>query len=364
MLRQRNGGRFKIHRVLEEEDPPKGGQDATMPRRLYGLETLTPFSQLDHDLPSISPDPTARSILFSTTDRAATDQVFIDRLKEAEPFWDGFDFKAHNLVLVGRAVFSLVMSPILADKSFTLCVIGHENLLSAKRGLEAHAQARWNDGTSTSVWFQSGHTLYGMNGTSDSTIQLIHATYPSYAEVLTRYDFGPDAALFDGERVLLSATGRLAAEHGILVPIPGIRRRGLEMRLAEFFNFERYEIVLPKLNTKAVVSAHKAHRHRWLRQRAWRFLNFFRAHPFFPEDRISGGFNLQLPFVLFEGLKRVGLRGRRFTCRWVGYETLHPLPKTYGVVPPGPFWTWTPPITEADWYGPFFKPRTALPPEK
>jgi len=239
---------------------------------LYTLDALTPFSRVE---PFVVP-----SLINSTDDVGITvapgDAHFKDRLLKRLPAFAGFDFLKHGLCIAGGSVSALVMSPdgaslkdkeIGALKDFDMFLVGHKTdgeVLDAIRALASHLANAWTKTgpmfvyrtkNCVSFYCEEGGRADGPYFARDGLVQVVLRRYSTTAEVLHSFDLGSSAFLWDGQRVYMTALGKLAAEHGINVLNLKARRSSYERRLARYFE-RGYSIVLSQLDAGAVLAAY------------------------------------------------------------------------------------------------------------
>lgn len=268
--------REKIRRALAE--------DATCRRPgvldgLYGLDTLAPFARLGHGVPAIRHNPWSGPVVFGH--RAVNDADFAARLHAAAPFLTTFDLRGNGLVLAGGAASSLLMrsdqeraamySPY---HDYDLFLVGHASYVAALAAITAlgdHLHARWG---SLDVYRTQGCvTFYRRNRDGaddndgdgdgdavddprDSVVQVILRRYSTIGEVIHGFDLGSSSVAWDGQRVVLTGLGKLAAEHGVNVLNLVARRLSYELRIARYFQ-RGYDLVLPDLdNNLAALHGH------------------------------------------------------------------------------------------------------------
>ena len=272
---------------------------------IYELKDLAPFARLEHGVPMIRRvDYEGWPIEFQ---RAADVGEFRRRLDKAAPYLAAFDLKANGFCLAGGSVSALLMR---SDESrqndygsfhdFDLFLVGHKTDDDARRAisaLKAHLYKQWGGEGRTSVYRTQGCiTFYSSDpryprkpadkaggagdvdeepeepeepeegseeGSEDPSyghrrkgvllVQVILRRYSTLGEVIHGFDLGSSAVLWDGERVLTTALGKIAFENGANVLNLSARRNSYESRLARYFD-RGFDLVLPGLDGCALAS--------------------------------------------------------------------------------------------------------------
>ena len=221
---------------------------------LYTLSDLAPFKRAyAGDIPVLFA-PQRPSARFN---RAATDTEFATRISQTIPVLDGFDLKAHGLVIAGGAVSALLMryDPDghggFSDVDFFL--VGHTSEASATRAIRALGEhlayrlAHRSERPPTVYRTPNCVTFYA----GKYPMQVILRNYSTEGEVVHGFDLGSSAFVWDGARVRTTALGKLAAENGVNVLNLTARRASYESRIVRYFS-RGFDLVLPNLDTDKV----------------------------------------------------------------------------------------------------------------
>lgn len=226
---------------------------------LYTLADLAEFNRLGHGIPMIR---TAKEWRF---ERAKSDAEFGRRLKKIAPFLEGLDLRRLKLRLAGGAVSAILMgSPAPDDYAeqfhdYDFFLVGHDSDLMAKTAivqLGEHLQTKWGHvevyRTQNCITFYTPGVRAGRI-TDPIIVQVILRRYSTEAEVIHGFDMGSSAMMWDGQRIVMTALGKLAAENGANVLNLAARRASYERRLARYFE-RGFDLVLPDLDGAALVA--------------------------------------------------------------------------------------------------------------
>jgi hypothetical protein len=208
---------------------------------LYGLDDVGLCGKLPHGVPMI------RTGRFANDAAAATDEDFRDRLANwCTPLSD-FNFKRHGLYVAGGAVSALLIGIGRDDfHDYDLFLVGHRTEASAREAIEAFRDHLM-------LMHRCGVAVYRTQGCitfltqHEKPFQVVLRMYSTIAEVIHGFDLGSSALLWDGEKIWMTALGRLAIQYGANVLNLHARRASLEARIARYFG-RGFDIVLPGLD--------------------------------------------------------------------------------------------------------------------
>jgi hypothetical protein len=259
---------------------------------IYPLSALMPFQRLRHGVPMIR---TADSEGRFT--RAVDNNAFKFRLQKFAPFLQGLDYQKLGLRLAGGAASALLMrstEDLEKDESafhdFDLFLVGHKTdkeALAAIDALAVQLGEHWKENMSVhrTQGCVSFHTHWAAHRgyrcgehmcpahhwhcaaydpkhperlhdppRSGCLVQVVLRRYSTNAEVIHGFDLGSSAFLWDGEQVLMTALGKLAAEHGANVLNLDARRGSHEHRIARYFG-RGFDLIVPDLDCCALMVA-------------------------------------------------------------------------------------------------------------
>ena len=208
---------------------------------LYPIDSLSaPRTSRKFGVPTIACRVHHISVL------ADNDETFRRRFGQYCPALIGFDLKRYGMCLAGGAVCELMKPGTAGIHDFDLFLVGHteETARKAIEALRMHV-ARFMDGkiyvyrTQGCITFQS-HAF-------DPPIQVILRLYSTNAEIIHSFDLGSSSILWDGEKVWMTALGRLAMQYGANVLNLRARRASLEPRIERYFK-RGFDLVLPELD--------------------------------------------------------------------------------------------------------------------
>lgn len=216
---------------------------------LYSITVVGERSELPHCLPCV------RALRFWEGELdAATDQEFRDALIGAQRVFEEFSLMDHGMVLAGGAVRSFLLGEMLPH-DYDLFLYEHTEA-SALDAIEAFYNVLIELTDSVEVYRTASCVTFTTCHNTDtvSIFQVILRLYSTKAEVIHGFDLGASAALWDGERVLLTRLGLLAYRHGInVVNLPARRGASYEKRLARYFDLG-FSIVFPDLTSDMLIS--------------------------------------------------------------------------------------------------------------
>ena len=209
---------------------------------IYGLKDIGLCGKL---LPRGVPMIRSERHVFGAV--AETDEVFLGRLYDSCQELAGFDFKRHGLCMAGGAVTSMLTRG--NDEychDFDLFLVGHKTEDSAREAivsLRLHLEHIY--GAKSTVYRTQGCITFLLR--HRKPFQVILRMYSTLAEVIHGFDLGSSAVLWDGEKIWMTALGRLAIQYGVNVLNLQARRASLEVRIARYFE-RGFDIVLPGLD--------------------------------------------------------------------------------------------------------------------
>lgn len=227
---------------------------------LYGLEQLAPFQRLDGTVPMIS------RLARIDPRRAADNAEFGRRLQAMAPFLATLEFQKLGLRLAGGAASAILMhdpQDLTYDifRDYDLFLVGHKSYFEAKAAIAAlgqHLASHWEGDigvyrTQNCITFHtSSFSAQGMKRGREAIVQVILRRYSTNAEVVHGFDLGSSAVLWDGQKVVVTALGRIAVEHGANILNLVARRASYERRLARYFE-RGFDVVLPDLDGAALL---------------------------------------------------------------------------------------------------------------
>lgn len=208
------------------------------PGRLFRLDELAPLS-----LPG--PSRLARVELGTGADwdRAASDAEFRERFARQVPYLEGFDLAVNGLFCAGGCPAACLMrrpaAGLFDDVDFFL--LRRTGANEALDALAAHLVAVWGDNLEI---YRTTNFVTFYENLAKIRVQVV-LTYGTAAELLENFDLG--GVGFDGERVCLSAAGKLAAETGCLVPNWRTSHSSIYARLQKYAE-RGYALVFPRLD--------------------------------------------------------------------------------------------------------------------
>ena len=189
-------------------------------------------------------------------DLATTDEVFRRRFGHDCPMLVGFDLKRHGMCLAGGAVCALMSNDTsqwsrLEIHDFDLFLVGHteETARVSIKALRVHIAS--NTGNNISVYRTLGCITF-MSRTSNRTpIQVVLRLYSTKAEIIHSFDLGSSSVLWDGEKIWMTALGRIAMQYGANVLNLRARRASLENRIVRYYK-RGFSLILPELDVAAI----------------------------------------------------------------------------------------------------------------
>ncbi len=254
----------------------------------YGIADLAPFARLGHGAPTIRmrdwySGERYNGAAHRVFHRAADDAEFRRRFGVAAPDLATFDLRRYGLCAAGGAMSALLMrsdkfwnereslsdgkkehvyAPAYHD--IDLFLVGHASdgaALGAIDALRRHLYERgWRSDQGGQVYRSKGCFTFFRNGPADLPkyardvpIQVILRRYSTAAEVIHGFDLGSSAALWDGERFLTTAMGKIAFESGANVLNLDARRNSFERRIARYAG-RGFDLVVPGLDACALAS--------------------------------------------------------------------------------------------------------------
>lgn len=230
---------------------------------LFDTRSLAPFRRLGHGVPI--------AYLEGATpfDRAESSKEFRRRLKASDRVIATLPFREWGIVLAGGSVSAHLMRKQegLSERDYDdydIFLVGHsaQSALEVIRKIHAAlASAEETQRERRRGWSRAcpeGPVVYRTDGcmTYHSErlglkVQVVLRIYKTVEEVLNGFDLGSSAMAWDGESLLFTFAGLLAANHGANVVNLVAKRQTYEARLAKYFR-RGFDIVLPGLNVQAL----------------------------------------------------------------------------------------------------------------
>lgn len=226
---------------------------------VYGIADLKRHQKLGHGIPIL------RNKYTTPVDRVASDEEFKERLEKHAPFFAGFDFRRHGILLAGGAASGILMRKNKSYDDYDCFLVGHKTDASALRSITELGNHLWrwhrDQWSPALIREHDAARHYNMRvcrtkgcvtfvlPTPDSVfapvqIQLILRHYSYGCEVIRGFDMGSCSVAWDGESVMMTELGKFAAEHSANILNLAVRRKSYERRLGRYFA-RGYDLVLP-----------------------------------------------------------------------------------------------------------------------
>lgn len=237
------------------------------------------------ELPVIWPD----TIMPEELMHVESSEEFRERFAVAVPALEGFDWKAAGLSPAGGSVGAVALNDFARSghrwvpgehfDDVDVFLVGHTpaSALAAIDRLGRHLAEKAGPidvyRTERCITFALGRVAAGNEPTEDQAavravfppVQVVLRLYSTHSEVIHGFDLGPSAMLWDGDSMWLTALGRLAFEHRIMVLNLPARRLSHERRIEKYF-CRGFALALPNLDIEAFIDQ-KARNPDWVEKR-------------------------------------------------------------------------------------------------